>query len=410
MPRRSGHDLNAPHVGIRLAALAAAALAAGCQGADPTIDGCQISQEAAVPGSPLTLLSDAQLERVGDGFALLGADADGQTLRWAMFDPTAGALGPESSAPMIAGAAGPWLTLANDKAPGDTLLAATVFPQGNDAELHLTVVNTAAPPMTAPAVGPVYAVSSGALANGAAPSVAIGASSAGPHAMLAWVDPTAGAVMALVLSAGGEPIGTPTTIDTAPAFACLAFAPGKSAMTLVYHKYADATTKVPDFVIKELRDGGDLDSTLELELDSHAAGCPQLTPTDKGYAIAFQDGEASWLGVYDDSTTFLSLNPFAAAVSFGGASLQPPLVGLAPVGTDFAVLLDRLHGGELWRLSPGGARRSGRLALPSAQGTIGGISSLPDPGTIASTYADYTSVVGGVGTAGQRYFLRTTCQ
>ena len=89
----------------------------------------------------------------------------------------------------------------------------------------------------------------------------------------------------------------------------------------------------------------------ELILD-HPAGCPQLTPTDAGYALAFQDDEASWLGVYDDSTSTLSINPFVAAVTFGGAALQPPLAGLAPAGSDFEVLFDRAHGGELWRLTP----------------------------------------------------------
>jgi hypothetical protein len=409
MPRRSGHDLNARGA-IRLAALTAVLAVAGCQTSDTTISGCSIAQQVAVPASPLTLLPDARLDRLGADFALLGADADGMTARWAIYDPAAGALGAESSAPVQPGAAGPWLALTSGKAPGDTLLSAFVIPQGNDAELHLTVVPTATPPAAAPAVGPVYAVSAGALANGATPMVALGASRSGPHAVLAWVDPTAGAIMQLFLSAGGEPIGTPTMVEAAPRFACLAFAPGKSALTLVYHKYADATTKVPHYVIKELRDTGDLDSTLELILDGHAAGCPQLTPTDAGYALAFQDDVASWLGVYDDSSGYLSTNAFVAAVSFGGASLQPPLAGLAPAGTDFEVLFDRAKGGELWRITSGGGRRSGQLALPSVQGTISSISSQPDSGSLTATYADYTALGAGVGTAGQRYFVNLACQ
>jgi hypothetical protein len=227
--------------------------------------------------------------------------------------------------------------------------------------------------------------------------------------VLAWVDPTAGAVMQLLLSAGGEPIGTPTMVEAAPRFSCLGFAPGKSALTLVYHKYADATTQTPHYVIRELRDTGDLDGSLELILDGHAASCPQLTPTDAGYAIAFQDGEASWLGVYDDSSGFLTTNPFVAAVSFGGG-LQPPLSGLAPAGGDFQVLLDRAHGGELWRVTSTGGRRSGHIALPSLQGTIGDMSALPDSGVLTATYADYSGSSAGAGVAGQRYFVTLACQ
>ena len=354
----------------------------------------------------LTLLPHAQLQSLGTSFALLGADAGGATARWATFDATAGALGAEASAPLPTGAAGPWLALASGKAPGDTLLSAFAVPQGDDAELHMAVIGTAAP-ATAPSAGPVYAVSHGALANGAAPMVALAASRSGPHAVLAWVDVTAGAVMKLLLSAGGEPIGTPTMVEAAPRFACLGFAPGKSALTLVYHKYADATTKTPHDVIRELRDTGELDSSLELILGNRAATCPQLTPTDAGYAIAFQDDEASWLGVYDDSSGGFSIDPFVAAVSFGGPSAQPPLAGLAPAGSDFEVLFDRGHGGELWRVTSSGGRRTGSIALPSVQGTIGDISSWPNSGVMTATYTDYSDAAG---TAGQRHFVRLACQ
>jgi hypothetical protein len=227
--------------------------------------------------------------------------------------------------------------------------------------------------------------------------------------VLAWLDPTAGGVEVLALSATGEPMGAPAVVDKAPAFACLGFVQGKGALTLVYHRYADTSTHVPTFVITELLDSGSIDVTLALSLESHAAGCPQVTPTDGGYAIAFQDVEGSWLGIYDGRTNALALSPFAAAVVFGGAPLQPPLAGLARMGADFAAVLEGARGGELWRLAPSGARRAGRLAFPSMQGAIGHISTQPDSGSLTVTYADYTSVDGGVGTQGQRYFLRLTC-
>ena len=402
MPRRSG-GLSA-RVAISTVALA---LGGACQSNPTTISGCAIAQDVIAPGSALTLLPHARLDPLGSGFALVGADADGATARWAAFDATAGALGAEASAPLPTGAAGPWLALASGKAPGDTLLSAFAVQQGEDAELHMAVIDTAAPPAAAPSAGPVYALSHGALANGGTPMVALAASRSGPHAVLAWVDVTAGAVMELLLSAGGEPIGAPTMVEAAPRFACLGFAPGKSALTLVYHKYADATTKTPHYVIRELRDTGELDSSLELILGNRAATCPQLTPTDAGYAIAFQDDEASWLGVYDASSNGVSINPFAAAVTFGGAAQQPPLAGLAPAGSDFEVLLDRAHGGELWRITSSGGRRSGTIALPSVQGTIGDISSWPNSGVMTATYADYSDASG---TAGQRHFAHLACQ
>jgi hypothetical protein len=409
MPRRSGHDLNA---GVAALLVATAALGS-CSSGEPTLVTCQITPYATAAGSTLTLLPSARLDRVGSAFALTGADADGATARWASFDPAAGALGAEQALPLAPAAAGPWLRITSEKATGDTLLVAqaVLAANGKDAELHVVAVPASSRPSASPPLGPALAVIPGGFANGAVPTVALGASSAGPHAVLAWIDPsnaTATAVTMLVLSAAGEPIGNPVVLDTAPALGCLAFAPGKGALTLTYHTYADAKTRTPHFLIKELRDAGDLDSSLELILDGHAASCPLLTPTMTGYAIAFQDVEGDWVGVYDGTTSFLDLNAFAAAVAFDGNS--PGLAGLAPVaGGDFAVLVDRGGGGELWRLAPSGSRRSGRLLLPTVHGTTSPISSLPDSGIITATYADYSTVSAGVGTAGVRSFLGLTC-
>jgi hypothetical protein len=382
--------------------------ALGCQSADTGTAGCEITHEIAAPASPLGLLPDVALQRVGAGLALVGADADGATARWATVDPAAPALGPEAAAPILPGAAGPWLVLASDKAPGDTLLSAIVVRSGSDAELHLGVVPTVAPPQAASALGPAYAVSHGALAPGVTPMVALGASRAGPHAALAWVDPAAGAVMELALSAGGEPLGDPTVVDQAPVVRCLGFAAGKGAMTLVYYKLDAATSNTPHYLIRELRDTGDLDSSLELTLDSHAgATCPQLAPTDAGYAIAFQDSQASWLVTYDDATQSFTEASFASAVAAGGAALQPPLAGLAPMGSDFGVILEGTQGGDLWRVSSGGARRDGHLSLPTAHGIIGHISSQGESGSLTATYADYSAPDHS---GGRRYVLTTSCR
>ncbi|HEY2728955.1 MAG TPA: hypothetical protein VGK52_03385 [Polyangia bacterium] len=374
---------------------------------------CQIAQEVSAPGSSLTLLADARLERVSaSSFALTGFDADRATARWATYDSAAGALGAERALALQMAAAGPWLATVTQSAPGDTLLVAqapAVDTSRGDAELHVFAVPASASSKTAPPLGPALARIPGALANGGAPAVALAASRAGPHAVLAWLDPAAGDVELLALSAAGQPLGAPVVIDKAPSFACLGFAPGKGALTLVYHRYDDAAVHVPTLVITELLDSGAVDDSVALVLESHDAGCPQVTPTDAGYAIAFQDVEGSWLGIYDGGTKALALHPFAAAVVFGGAGLQPPLVGLTGLGGDFAAVLQGARGGELWRLSPSGARRGGRLALPSAQGAIGGISTQPDSESMTATYADFTSVDGGLGTAGGRYFLNLAC-
>jgi len=413
---RIGPDASlTPHISRAVVAMLAGGLALGataCQGGDTGTAGCAVSPQLSVAASPLTLLASARLDRVATGLALTGADLNGATVRWARFDAAADALGAEQSLAVPVGDAGPWLALTSDKVPGDTVLVAEaqVAANGVDAELHVIAASSTASAATAPALGPVLAVIPGAFAGGASPSVALAASRSGPYALLTWLDPAAGAVTTLNLSAAGEPIGEPSALDEAAAFGCLAFGPGKGAFTLGYHSYADTKTRIPTFVITDLPDGGGSPATLSLTLDAHAAGCPQVTPTDAGYAIAFQDVEGSWLGAYDDTTKSFTINAFAPAVAFGGAALQPVLVGLAPMGTDFAVAVAGPHGGELWRLAPSGGRRSGRVIFPSMLGDVGGISTQPSAGTLTATYADYSSRQAGVGTAGQRFFLGVSCQ
>jgi hypothetical protein len=385
----------------------------GCETNDGGTAGCQLSQETVLAATPLTLLPNARLDSVGAGFALSGIDADGATVRWASVDAS-GAAGSEHALTVPVASAGPWLAFAAAAAPGDTLLVATAEPaaNGTDAELHVSAASaTAATPagVAAPAAGPALATLAGALAGGATPDVVLGASRSGAHAALAWIDAGAGGVEVMTLTAAGQPVGKPTLLEKAPSFACLGFVRGRDALTLIYYRYDDANSQVPVLVVTDLLESGSIDMTLDLRLDPHDARCPAMAVTPAGYALAFEDNEGVWLGIYDASSNDLAFTPFAASTGLGGAALLPPLEGLAPLGTDYGVVFARAYGGELWRLDPHGHRRSGALEFPSASGHIGEVSTQAVAGTMFATYADYTSEDAGTGTAGQRYFLGATC-
>ena len=407
MPRRPG-GLKAP--GTLFAALASATAAVGCQSSDAGTAGCQLSQEAVLPGTPLTLLANARLDVVGTAFGLSGVDADGTTVRWAALGAT-GTLGPEHTSPVPAAAAGPWLAFTAGAAPGDTLLVleGAAAATATDAELRAIAVPATTTATSAPVPGPALVTIPGTLAGGATPDVAFAASRSGAHAAVAWIDPGAGGVEVLTLTAAGLPVGAPTLLEKAPSFACLGFVRGKDALTLAYYRYADATSQIPDLVITDLLEAGTIDTTLDLRFDTHDARCPVLTATAAGYAFAFEDSEGVWLGVYRASSNDLEFTPFAAAVGLGGSALLPPLQGLAPLGTDYGVVFARVYGGELWRLDAQGHRRSGALEFPSTMGLVGQISTQPGNATLFATYADYLSEDAGVGTAGQRYFLGASC-
>src|SRR4029079_11869724 len=96
--------------------------------------------------------------------------------------------------------------------------------------------------------------------------------------------------------------------------------------------------------------------------------------------------------------------PFASSTDFGGADLQPPLVGLAPFANDFGVLTLRAHSVELWRIDRAGNRRSGSLVFPSLEGDVSSVSSVAAPNLLTSPYADMT----GAG-MGRRVIVDAVC-
>ena len=133
------------------------------------------------------------------------------------------------------------------------------------------------------------------------------------------------------------------------------------------------------------------------------------TPAGGGspeYAMVWQDGSGSWLSVYyGPQTNMVKSFPFASSTDFGGAGLQPPLVGLAAFGNDFGVLFARTRSVELWRIDQAGNRRAGTLVLPSRQGDIGPVSSVSSTGLLTSTYADLTGAGDGPAAGHRRGLL-----
>jgi hypothetical protein len=425
MPRRPGGLAPAQastSLAAGVAALAASAVVllggAACQTADvPAV--CQTTQQLELPGTPLSLLSETHLDRIGDGFGLSGADLDRLTVRWGTIDvggPGRDAGGSplvgESAVRLRPAAVGPWIARTTVATPGDTILVLQVLAaaNGSDAELRIVVVpdvvvgDPASPP-DAPASTKI-AVIPGGLGPVATPAIDFAASRSGERAGIVWVDPATGGVEVLTLSASGTPVGAPAELGRAPTVACLGFAAGKDELTVAYYTYP--TPDVPSMTITELSRSGAAGDPLVLILEGHAAGCPLLTPTDAGYAIAFKDGQGAWLGLYTaPPANSLDLAPFASTAAFGGN--LPPLVSLTPMPSGFGVVASRAHSAELWSLTPKGTRRPSVLTFPTIQGAIGAVSGTTAGGGVALTYADYSAVEGGVGSDGRRFFLRAAC-
>ena len=419
MPRRRRHDV----VILGLAALAVGVAACQAESGDA---GCQLTQQVTLAGTPLTLLQDARLDQVGDRYFLLGSD--GTSVRWAALTAD-GQLTGEAAYALPPGVASPYppppgvpsayFAVAGVESPGDTVLVGYLGTDAASGDGGLAVI--ALPADGTPPAAPASTVVTFPGGIPAASSVVMISSRKGMNAGLAWIaDGSPAQVMVATLDGTGAKTGTPVAVSPSSGapFSCLAFSPGKDDLTVIY--YAATTTlqnQAAGWVIAEANEGGSVDSTTVLGLGRPPGHlCALVSPTASGYGLTWQDTEGDWLAEFVSQTMSLSTAyPFASAAGFGGYDLQPPLVGLAPFGTDFGVLLARPVDVELWRIDDTGNRQAGALVFPSINGTFGTVSALPpSPATtgapLVATYADYTSPAGAAMPAGGRLFVNAVCQ
>jgi hypothetical protein len=414
---RPGRGLSATFSAVALATAALTTLA--CQ-ADVGDANCQLKQQIVLvgaPSSPLLLLQTARLDQVGDGFLLIGSDKG--AVRWAALAAD-GTLSAEQVFELPAGATNPLYAVAGLETPGDTVLIAYLTTGSDGTSGVLDVVAVAADGTQAPTPpNPVLTFAAGVPA---ASTVTMLSSRAGMNAGLAWVDsPSSHQVLFTTVSGAAQLVGQPisvaasTTMNAATELSCLFFSPGHDNLTLTFLDQTKDGSAPPTYVIAEANEGGSIDSSTTLNVASQMENCAIVTPAGTGYALAWQDGTGSWIAVSAQvgATLQVATYPFASASSFGGPSLQPPLVGLAPFGNDFGVVLARGGDVEMWRLDAMGNRRPGSLVFPTLAGNLGGVSALPvgaaDPGSLVATYADYTSAPGAATPSGRRLFVDAAC-
>jgi hypothetical protein len=412
MPR-PGRGLSATFSALATAALTTVA----CQ-ADVGDANCQLKQQLVLvgaPSSPLLLLPDARLDQVGGGFWLIGGDA--AVVRWAMLSAD-GTLSAEQTFELPAGATNPVYAVAGLEAPGDTVLIGylTTGPDGTSGVLE--VVAAAADGTRAPT--PPNAILTFPAGVPAAATVTMLSSRVGMNAGLGWVDRPSHQVLFTTVSGAAQLVGQPisvaasTTTNAATELSCLRFSPGNDNLTLTFLAQTSDGSAPPTYVIAEANEEGSIDTTTTLNVASQM-GCAVVTPANTAYALVWQDGTGSWIAVSAKvgAAVQVSTYPFASASSFGGPSLQPPLVGLATFGNDFGVLLARAADVEMWRLDAMGNRRPGALVFPTLAGNLGAVSALPvggtAPGSLVATYADYTSAPGAATPAGRRMFVDAVC-
>jgi hypothetical protein len=386
--------------------MTAALAVAGCQVA-PTDNGCQITRQVVLPDTtPLALLSDVRLDRVGATTFVFGSD--GTTVQWLTIAGD-GTVGTEQSVALPDGTIGSWNALAGVDAPGDHVIIGILVPAANGSDAELRLIS--APADGSPAGEPGEAIATFPDGVTTPPEIALGTSASAMYAGVAWIDAEQGPTYAFV-DGQGQLVGSPGTIETpsGPGYRCLGFGPGKAELTVSYQRAPAAQLAGAIWMTADVAVDGAI-NTLSLNVSQGGGnmGCARTALYDNGgspeYAIVWQDESGSWLSVYyGDQVGTVKSFPFSSSTDFGGADLLPPIRGLATFGNDFGVLIERSHAVEVWRIDAVGNRKPGVLVLPSLAGNVGGVASVPSANLLTSSYADYT----GDGT-GRRLVIDAVC-
>ncbi len=412
MPRRRSYGLTfrATFSGIcsvivgSTAALAVGAVG-GCQVA-PTDNGCQITRQVVIPDTtPLALLPDVRIDRVGTTTFVFGSDA--ATVRWLTIAED-GTIGGEQSVALPDGTLQSWNALAGVDAAGDHVIIGVLVPAANGSDAELRLIS--APADGSPAGDPGPAIATFADGVTTPPQIALGTSASALYAGVAWIDAAQGPLYAFV-DGQGQMVGDPGAIETpAGPYTCLGFGPGKAELTVSYQRAPAVALQGPTWMTADVAVGGGI-YTLSLNVSQVGAdmGCARTALYDNGgspeYAIVWQDTSGSWLSVYyGEQVGTVKSFPFSSSTDYGGADLQPRIRGVATFGNDFGVLFARSHAVEVWRIDPVGNRKSGVLVLPSLAGDIGSVASASSANLLTTSYPDYT----GSGT-GRRLVIDAVC-
>ncbi len=362
-------------------ALATGLVAAGCQNSSPP--GCRIAQQSDLVKTELTQLPDLRLDRIGDDFALLGLDKE--QIRWAKLRAD-GLLGTESvlKLPGRLASLGPWFALVGKNAPGDQLVAVYAVPKAgatDQVEIDAVTQDTGAA-VSAPKR--LFDLPAGADIK--AFRMTMASSRSGMHAVIAWgfAKQTGGLQSQIVRADASMPNSAQALMVMAP-WDCLAMAPGKSDLTVSLLEGGDSS---PTWRATEFKVDGSIGLSLRLVLNSKQAGCPTVSPTAKGYGVAWQTEDGTFFTEYDLEANAASPKLVVGAVYFGGAQAQPRVACVASMAKDFTLTFDRPAGPQVWRINIFGSVHGDKLMLPSAEGKVGPVAAWPVTNAFYATYLD----------------------
>jgi hypothetical protein len=373
-----------------------AVAATGCPSSPPP-SSCQFETHQII-GTSLTLLPDARLDSVRDGFVLLGTDGD--KVRWAALSK-GGVIGDEHEIDLRPHVGQPLFAVAGSNSPMDRLVVAYV-PAGSPTVGMVDLMTfTAGFDNTQPTL-PAMA---GQIPAGA--KVAMVSGKAGRHAGLAFGVPGAPSISVRILGGDGHASGSDLIVGTPADFDCLRFSPGREDLTVGYVDLS-GTPPAPTFVGTEITEEGVALTGFRLPIGRQLPGCVELVPADTGYGVAWHSaGIGTYFGVTDPAKSVFSNELVLSDVRVAGG--PPSLGGLGWMGKNYALVFAHETGAEVWSIDANGRTQGVLPVFPSNLGRTGSLSTQPVGANFYATYADYTASDPANRAVGLRLLVRVSC-
>jgi len=401
-------------IGLPLLGLVGALLTSS-QCADELPARCALVTKA-LAANALTLLPDARLDRVGNGFVLLGSDGD--HVMWQTID-TAGGAGPLRTVAVPSHTDGPWFGVAGmpGSAADHVVILFATNPSGSMATL--ASITAGIDGSAGAAVASVGMIPD----RGASKTpllVSAGSGQAGQHMGLLWSSKGKSTVKARIFGADGQPVGGEVSLGDVDDVDCPRFTAGQGDLTATFVK-TSGTPAAHAAVAREFNLDGSSGSTLNLGLvdwsKDEAGGCVFLAAASSGYGFGWRANGKTFSGddyaFFDPSKGSGTYTPYPLLSderATGGHAA--PLMGLGKTAdsvTRFIVVAAAPSGGRAWEIDIDGKAIAEDLVFPSVKGNTGTVSTASLSGSLYATYADYTGKTATDHTTGSRIIAQVTC-
>jgi len=351
----------------------------------------------------VTKMASLKLLKTSAAMALVGLDDS--TVRWSLLNPSDGKLGSAEGFALPNRLAGPWFALSGVGGANNQMVA--IYVAAKDGDATVTQVMAIAQNMGGTLVAPRAIFETVPGTNPDSIRVSVGTAPSGLRAMVAiGFDNQDGAdVKIFSLGENAQTVGM-ESVTVATKWGCPFWSAGARTQAPLNFSYVNQAAK-PEFFVYEMQESGVSPTHVSLPSANIEKSCPIVAPKDGGFVYAWRTDAEIRGGDYLFSSAPVPSDfdsyALANSVQFGGT--VPPLVGVAGMGRNIAVLWVKSTGPELALYTQMQVPVGKELLLSVSSGSkVGPVSSVSEKNAMFVTYRE-----SGSGAAGIRRLVKVTC-